>query len=488
MSRSKRNLLVLGQLAFIGCLMATAIWLAGIGFRSLLLNAIIIVLFGPVLLRTLQGTLDLFEPLVLSIVALAMMFIGRPLADLATGRTMHLGYPIMPTFNLALILVLVGILAFQLGYHSNLSTRWARYLPQASAFRPGRAAVAAWMFFVLGGTLFSIFLAKGGGLSLLLFLLKGRSGQDNAIYLGSTGYFYDGISMWAASALIFFGLAVTAKRKKFYIAFLAMALPLFIFYGASGTRSQLLPLVLSVPTFWYLWKHRRPAGSTLIIVAIVGIALIGWQREVRTAATSTNRDKVQVLFDALAAPGQQFKEILTGPDNEMFDSITNELIVVPSKLPYRPAGVLTDLFVTAVPRPLWPNKPLVMNDAVVNALWPVHFAASHASAAFSIVGPFYADSGFIGVALGMFFIGVILAIAWRWFLRYQGNINALLIYSMGLPFVVILMRGTLPDTLSRMLFMVVPLVLTMWISRLRWGKSQSIHMRGRSTIQSSSDK
>lgn len=487
MSRSNRNLLVLGELALIGSLMAIAIWLAGIGLRSLLLNAVILALLGPVLLRTLSGTLDLFEPLVLGVIAMAIMFIGRPLADLATERTMHLGYPIMPTFNLALMVVLVGILAFQLGYHSNFSSRWARYLPHASAFQPRRAASAAWMFFLLGGALFSIFLAKGGGLSLLLFLLKGRSGQDNAIYLGSTGYFYNGISMWAASALIFFALAITVKRRRYFIAFMAMALPLLIFYGASGTRIQLLPLVLSVPIFWYLWKQRRPAGRTLIIAAILGISIIGWQREVRTVATSANRDKAEVLFTALAAPGQQFKEILTGADNEMFDSITNELIVVPSKLAYRPAGTLTDLFITAVPRPLWPNKPLVMNSAVVNALWPAHYAASRASAAFSIVGPFYADSGFIGVALGMFFTGVVLAMSWRWFLRYQGHINALLIYSMGLPFVVILMRGTLPDTLSRMLFMVVPLVLAMWIARFRWGKSPAFSRR-RSTIESSSHK
>lgn len=488
MSRSRPNILVLGQLALIGCLMAMAIWLAGIGFRSLLLISIILALLVPVLLRTMRGTLDLFEPLVLSVIAMSMMFIGRPLADLATERTRHLGYPIMPTFNFALMLVLVGILAFQLGYHSNLPSRWARYLPHASVFQPRRAAVAAWMFFFLGGTLFSVFLAKGGGLSLLLFLLRGRSGHDNAIYLGSTGYFYDGISMWAASALTFFALAITTKRRNFFIAFMAMALPLVIFYGASGTRSQLIPLVLSVPTFWYLWKHRDPAGRTLLIVAIVGIALIGWQREVRTVATSANHDKVQVLFAALAAPAQQFNEILTGSDNEMFDSITNELIVVPSKLAYRPAGTLTDLFITAVPRPLWPNKPPTMNDSVVIALWPSHYAAARASAAFSIVGPFYADSGFIGVALGMFFVGAVLAMSWRWFKLYQDHINALLIYSMGLPFTIILMRGTLPDTLSRMLFMVVPLVLAMWFSRFRWSKSQSNIARSRSTIQSSNNR
>lgn len=38
---------------------------------------------------------------------------------------------------------------------------------------------------------------------------------------------------------------------------------------------------------------------------------------------------------------------------------------------------------------------------------------------------------------------------------------------MSLPFVVILMRGTVPDTLTRMLFLFVPLVLLLWLTRLR---------------------
>ncbi len=44
------------------------------------------------------------------------MFIARLLGDLATGRIMHLGYQITESVDQALLIVLVGILAFQLDY------------------------------------------------------------------------------------------------------------------------------------------------------------------------------------------------------------------------------------------------------------------------------------------------------------------------------------------------------------------------------------
>jgi hypothetical protein len=44
---------------------------------------------------------------------------------------------------------------------------------------------------------------------------------------------------------------------------------------------------------------------------------------------------------------------------------------------------------------------------------------------------------------------------------------AQMLYSMGLPFVVILMRGSIPDTLARMLFYFAPLFLLLIFKRIR---------------------
>jgi hypothetical protein len=59
----------------------------------------------------------------------------------------------------------------------------------------------------------------------------------------------------------------------------------------------------------------------------------------------------------------------------------------------------------------------------------------------------------------MFFLGSLLAAFWRWFQTHSNSVIAQIIYSMGLPFVVILLRGNIPDTLARMLFYFAPLLI-----------------------------
>jgi hypothetical protein len=453
-------------LVFTGALIVVDVIVAGISPTSLLLAGIVLGLMIPLAFRAAQGRLDLFEPLVLANIALGIMFVGRPLADLVTRETIHLGYDVLPTFNEALFVALVGIVFFQFGYFAIWGTAWSRRLPRPGNFHPRRAARTGWLFFILGTLLFSVFLVSAGGIGRVLFyLLEGRQPSNNDLYLSSTGYLYGGISLWAASALIFFVLATAGRRRGYIFPFLVTTLLLLVYYGAQGTRSQMLPLVLAVPVFWYLWNSRRPKLRTLLVASIIGFALLGWMRDIRDVGK--RGDMLAKLGTALAAPLSEAGNILTGSDAEMFDSLANALAIVPEHLPFQHGSTITDIMIRIVPRPLWPDKPLESNDALVNTLWPVHYSQSRAAPAFSLLGPFYADSGILTVALGMFLTGVFISMFWCWFQLHQGNVIAKMIYSMGLPFVVILMRGTIPHTLAVMLFMFVPLVVLMMSGRLR---------------------
>jgi hypothetical protein len=453
---------------FSGALAATTLSIVGIaGFtlRSLLLLLIVASIVVPLGIRKANGHLDIFEPLVLANIALGVMFVGRPLSDLATGNTIHLGYDVLPTFDGTLSVALIGIVFFQLGYFSHFGRVWAGTLPKPPVLRPQRIVVAGWIYLVIGGLLFFLFLRQVGGVGLLLILLEGRQQANNAVFLASTGYFYFGILMWGASALIFFAIALVTRKRQYWVWFVIPAAGMLIFYGARGTRSMILPLVLAIPVFWYLWTGRRPRVRTLLVIAIVGAAALGWMREVRRA--DGNRDFLGTFVQAMSSPVTEATTILGGGDADMFDSLANELLVLQDRIPFQYGATFTDLLLRAVPRPLWRNKPLESNDVIVNALWPEHYAKSRGSPAFSIIGPFYADSGFLSVATGMFLVGVVLSISWQWFKRHNTQVIAQLIYAMSLPFVVILLRGTIPDTVSRMLFLVVPLVLLIWVTRMR---------------------
>ena len=452
--------------ALTGAFILFAVTVADVSPTSLLLTSIILALMIPMAFHTAKGSLDLFEPLVLANIALGIMFFLRPLAVLFTGKTIHLGYDVLPTFNEALVVALVGIVFFQVGYFARWGAAWAQRLPTPSNFHPKRAVYAGWLFFILGALLFGAFLASAGGIGRVLFyLLEGRQPSNNELYLSSTGYLYSGISLWAATALIFFVSATAGRRKGYIYPFLAITIPLLGFYGAQGERAQMLPLVLAVPVFWYLWKNRRPKLVTLLVVSLIGFALLGWMREIRTV--SNREDMLTKFGSAIATPLSEASDILTGPDADMFDSLSNALLVVPEHLSFQHGSIFTDILIRIVPRPLWPEKPPESNDMLLRTLWPVHSSRSRAGPASSLIGSFYADSGIITVALGMFLVGAILATLWCWLQRFQSNVSAQMIYSMGLPFVVILMRGSIPDTLARMLYMFVPLVLVMLFLGLR---------------------
>ncbi len=350
--------------------------------------------------RAINHRLDLLEPLIVANIALAVMFVGRPLNDLITAGAFHQRYyDILPTFDEALLVALIGVLFFQLGYLAPVAAAWSRYLPAPPPLRPQRTVLAGWLYLIMGGVLFGTFLAQQGGLGLVLVLLQGRQHSNNDLFLGSTGYFYNGILMWGAASLVFFAVAVVTSRKIYWLYFLPPTLSLLLLYGAQGTRSNLLPLALAIPVFWYLWKSRRPRARTLIVGGVVGVALLGWLREVRNA--EVQRDFKGSLVTALTSPVDQALDILGGSDAEMFDAMANELLVIPERTPFQHGATVTDVLIRAVPRLVWPNKPLESNDVIVNALWPQHYATSRASPAFSIIGIFYADTAYVTVALGM---------------------------------------------------------------------------------------
>lgn len=471
-TRSSSSALALAGFAlFFGLLGTLILWVCDVTLHSALLLGVAFVLLVPLVVRAVSGHLDVFEPIVLANLCLGVMFVGRPLTLLATGETDHWGYDVLPTFDEALFVSLVGILSFEVGYCSSFGRGWVRNLPAPPTFRPNRAATGGWLYLLVGGILFGAFLANQGGLALLKVLLEGRQQSNNELFLGATGYLYNGLLMWGASALIFFAVVTAGGRRAYWIAFLIPTVCLLVFYGARGARSQLLPLILAVPVFWFLWKGRRPAAFTLLIAAIAGVTLLGWMREIRTV--DSNRDFFGTLAAAVTSPATEAVSILGGADTEMFDSLANELTILPERMPFQHGATITDLIVRAIPRPLWPGKPLESGDALVVALWPTHYEGSRASPAFSIIGSLYADSGYVTTGLGMFLIGAALAVGWRWLLRYQSQPVAQMIYAMGLPFIVILMRGTIPDTVARMLFLLFPLVLLMWSTRLGLRPSHS---------------
>jgi len=432
--------------------------------RLVLLGSLTAVLVGPLIWRLSRSKFDLFEPLVVANLAMVFMFVIRPAADLVTGRTEHLGYDILPSFDQTLLIALVGAVSFQIGYLLPIGRRLARAAPAPTMdLRAGCATAFGVVTLLLGLGLFTVFIMQTGGLATIQSLLVGRQQSQNDLYLNSTGYFYRGLILAAPASLILLSVARSRNRPVILLGAIA-GLSLVAYVSIiDGNRLTLLLLFAPPIILWYLMRDRRPGLLLLLLTGYFILTVgVGFLRDSRGVSTSESR--FGLLIQAVSNPGHQTEALILGADNEMFDALASEVLIVPSTLAFQHGATISDVAVRSVPRPVWPGKPLESGDAVVNALWPVHYAASRASPAFSILGPLYADSGWLTVVFGMLIIGVVLSSLWRYFQTHLGALPAKMIYAISLPLVVILLRGSLPDTLSYVLFTVVPLLVLMRVA------------------------
>lgn len=447
-------------LIFLASIIVAAVAASGSVFRAVLISCIATLIIGPITYRVAMRSLSLFEPIIPSALAMLVMYVGRPISDQALESYLHLGYDISATFDWTLTTVFVGVLAFMIGYHAGYGNSLQKlYLSPPAIFPPRKLVFGALLMAILGATLFGIFIMANGGLRAMVIVLSGRSFEHSSMLRQSSAYLYFGIFLLLPATLIFYGLLEKTRDVRYLALTIVTGVPLFLYEASMGDRSEMLPLVFGLPTIHYLWKGKKPQLFRLIAGGLILLLFFAFLREFRNASITGQRQvqSVSMLSDPLKGLASTF----TKDDSEMFDTFCNLVTVVPSELPFHPFGMIRDIAIRVLPRVLFPQKPLELPDQVVVILWPEHYKLSRASSASSILANFYLWGGIVAVAICAFFMGIFLRSVWIWYVAHQDNLNAILLYSFVPSLVVILWRGTVTDTLGRMFFTVLPMIILM---------------------------
>jgi hypothetical protein len=189
------------------------------------------------------------------------------------------------------------------------------------------------------------------------------------------------------------------------------------------------------------------------LVFTVGIAYF---RDTRDAGAHVSR--MSELARSLTHPGYEYDQLVFhGTDNDMFESLAAETIVVPSQLPISPLDFAYRTLAKPIPSRLWHGKPLAPEEELTHVMYPSE--TSRASSSSGLVGNLYQAGGAIGVAIGMALAGFLFRIPWAYWRRARESSAAQLLLAAFLMFVPILLRGAIGDTLARALFGIVPLLV-----------------------------
>jgi hypothetical protein len=408
----------------------------------------------PVARRLAARRFDPFEPLVLFGLAYAAMFVARPAAMLLNDERRFWGLDVRPTLPLALLLALVGAVAFVCGYEQRLAASLARRGPAPAELDVGRVAALSAALAIVGLGALIVFLPSDPGEAVDL-VFGGRSQELNDLLRESSTYLWYG-SLLVAPAFLLLAAFAARRRSAWLAAAAAATLGLTLVRTVPlGSRIVLLPILGALLVLFYVRNDRRP--GPLVLAGIAAVGLLGSYLAVSTRQADDRvgpRAAVERLADD---PDALFSPILRGPDAEMVLALSGALTAIPDRLPYRYGrATVGDLATRPIPRRWWPGKPRPPGDQVVAAVWPTLYPGLNP--AFSPLLPLYWDFGVLGVFAGMAAFGLLARTFYEWFLAHRRYVAAQLIFAVGVWFVVIAARNAPVDTIVLGGFLVVPVV------------------------------
>jgi ABC-type amino acid transport system permease subunit len=400
-----------------------------------------IVLALPLAWRIAGRRFDPFEPIVVFALAWGVMFVVRPIAIVVRDDTNFYGVEIRSTLDQAVLLGLLGAVAFVVGHEVPMGPRLAHRLPRTSEVDPSlRLVVVALAVGGLATISFVGFLLWAGGVEALDTFLAGRSEEFDELLQGSPLYLWTFSFAIVPAALLAVAVAMMQRRTAVVLGAAALVGVALLRILPTGTRLYLLILVGGAVVLLYLRRGRRPGvvgvaiGLTAALVASYALVLF------RDAYT---RESAPSALEAVAStPSRVFSPLVEGPDAEMAPALAGALLAVPSELPHRyGAATLGDLVVRPIPRQLWSGKPQPHVITVTEEVWPVARATGNFAPNFTPVLSFYWDFGLPGVFLGLVLYGVLARLAYAYLLRQADNWVVQLLYALALWLLVLAVRA-----------------------------------------------
>lgn len=135
----------------------------------------------PLAARAARRRFDLFEPFTVFVVAYAVVFVARPAWMLEHRQFVYFGLDIRATLPLALLLGLVGCVAFVCGYELRAGRVVARALPVPRELTPRAGIIGASILACAAFTALVFIAWRAGGAGRFTVLLQGRTAKAEGL-------------------------------------------------------------------------------------------------------------------------------------------------------------------------------------------------------------------------------------------------------------------------------------------------------------------
>lgn len=370
---------------------------------------------------------DFFEPVYLSTAYFCLLFIVRPVFDLALGSDFIGPAPIldMPTaeaFNKGLLYLIPCFILFLVGYYSRAGRTAARALPEVPAsWSIPKFRLYAPLFVLTGILSYYFLVAHFGGMNYYI------SNKQETLTAGGQGYYLAGLSLLFQVFIV--GFTITLKDGKERFSTYAVMLPIVLVIGfLSGAKELfLLPVFSVLITINYLKKKVRPLVFVLIASVFMAVVVPVFNTYRHINDFFELQTKVEELVE------RTDPEKMARDSMGRFYGIDSVAIIIrdtPGVMDYQYGKTLLPVALFWIPRQIWSEKPVVSFGKVFGATY-LHewFFNTGTAASPTILGEAYINWHLAGMMLTALVFGVVLRASYEYLIINNRGGPAVFIFS-----------------------------------------------------------
>ena len=383
----------------------------GLRLHLALIAGIAIVSLAPLAARAVRGRFDALEPVVLSSLALIILFVLRPLVDLHVKHYDFLGADLTSSYGQALAAALTAASAFMAAYHLPVGARLAERTPLIRA-RPDHLKVFNLALLMLLGTLavLALVIVLSGGVTALVDMRHQATLASRV-----PPVLFESIQV-AVPTLLLFRVSRPGLPTLSALAAVAAAVVILFMSVPMGNRRYLLLFIVSAGAWYFIRRGRRPKLLPTAAIALVLLLLVAIP--VRESRKGT-RTFTAALQETVAAPGEALLSPFTSGDTEQIDTLAILVHDLGWRVPFQHGKqFLTNNLLLPVPSEVWSGKPQKIRTLIIQARFGgrdgncVAFCPT-----FSMIGDFYSDFGLLSVAVGAAMVGLLLRFSYAYLRR-----------------------------------------------------------------------
>lgn len=421
----------------------------------------------PFLVSWAKRTYDSLEPIYLWIVFYSFLYLITPVIQLVRGTAFISGGEYL---NKALILAILGLSFFYLGYYLRVGKKIAKIIPVIkSEISSRKLFYIAWALIIIGFLGFDYFIHISGGWISFWQKPHGYGGATSI----TTAYLYQLPELMIIGFILLFEIFIhkrVVEKKPVTIwsilnLFAAAIGGVGIYTLAMGSRAYAFWVAVAMILIYFLKKQSRPKPVTSILILFLLFVMIvtipsyrtyahleiGQPKISGTIAPETTAPytviKTTPLNQALEINRPQSPDIITPEITASYVAIKNtlsnqvtsgnefsvylaETTLVPTSIPYSYFYNYFTALVHPIPRILWHSKPTLLDPHWSEFLEKSGIMPGSAE---TILGNLYAQLGTWGIIIGMFLSGIL----WKFFYEYlkksPENRASILIYALIIP-------------------------------------------------------